>query len=61
MSKVTITQVDALLQVASKMPDRPSALFYAATLYTRMLTEAEAIKVFKEARQEALKLLPQLQ
>ena len=56
-----VEQVEALLRSAAALPDGTSALFYAATLQTRMMTEAEAVKSFKAARQDAMKLLPPLQ
>ena len=56
-----VEQVDALLRVAATLPDGTSALFYAAALQTRLMTEVEAVKSFKSARQDAMKLLPQVQ
>ena len=53
-----VEQVDALLMSAAALPDGTSALFYAATLQTRLMTEDDAVNAFKAARQDAMKLLP---
>jgi hypothetical protein len=54
-----VEQVEKLLVSAAALPDGTSAIFYAATLQTRLMSEADAVMVFKQARQDAIRLLPQ--